>query len=36
MAETVQGTVRLFGGNLAATQNLAKNIADVLSQYFVN
>jgi hypothetical protein len=27
-----QGTVRLFGGNLNATQNLAKNIAEVISQ----
>ena len=28
----VNGTVRLFGGNLNATQNLAKNIADVINQ----
>jgi hypothetical protein len=30
--KTVQGTVRLFGGNLNATQNLAKNIAELISQ----
>ena len=28
----VNGTVRLFGGNLNATQNLAKNIAQVINQ----
>ena len=26
-----QGTVRMFGGNLNATQNLAKNIAELIS-----
>jgi hypothetical protein len=30
--KTAQGTVRLFGGNLNATQNLAKNIAELISQ----
>ncbi|MGA1998808.1 MAG: hypothetical protein ABSG52_02355 [Terriglobales bacterium] len=30
--KTVQGTVRLFGENLKATQNLAKNIATLISQ----
>jgi hypothetical protein len=29
--KTAQGTVRLFGGNLNATQNLAKNIAELIS-----
>jgi hypothetical protein len=30
--KTAQGTVRLFGGNLNATQNLAKNIANLINQ----
>ena len=32
LGETVKGSVRLFGGNLNATQNLAKNITDVINQ----
>ena len=32
MDKTAQGTVRLFGENLKATQNLAKNIATLISQ----
>lgn len=32
LAENVKGTVRLFGGNLNATQNLAKNIAELINQ----
>ncbi len=30
--KTAQGTVRLFGENLKATQNLAKNIANLIDQ----
>jgi len=30
--KTAQGRVRLFGGNLNATQNLAKNIAQLINQ----
>ena len=32
LGETVKGSVRLFGGNLNATQNLANNITDVINQ----
>ena len=30
--KTARGTIRLFGENLKATQNLAKNIAELISQ----
>ena len=32
MAKTAHGTVRLFGENIKATQNLAKNIASLINQ----